>query len=126
MPEPVSRGDTLNFILKRLSDDDFALLQPRLEAARLPVRKTSKLATGRLGTVAASTRRAPHPSAKLERQVLLFVLQLSRPTPNGRSDEIRIVIVGSKVILLMIMFAANFITLVQADATRYGVALFRA
>ena len=35
-------------------------------------------------------------------------------------------IVGSKVILLMIMFAANFITLVRADATRYGVALFRA
>jgi len=40
MPEPVSRGDTSNFILKRLSDDDFALLQPHLEAVRLPVRKT--------------------------------------------------------------------------------------
>ena len=39
MPEPVSRGDTTNFILKRLSDSDFALLQPHLEATRLPVRK---------------------------------------------------------------------------------------
>ena len=41
MPEPVTRGDISNFILKRLSDDDFGLLQPHLETIRLPVRKAS-------------------------------------------------------------------------------------
>ena len=40
MSEPATRGDTSNFILKRLSDDDFALLQPHLETISLPVRKT--------------------------------------------------------------------------------------
>src|SRR5688572_24885891 len=39
MPEPITRGDISNFILKRLSESDFGLLQPHLETIRLPVHK---------------------------------------------------------------------------------------
>ena len=51
MPEPVTRGDTSNFILKRLSDDDFALLQPHLETMRLPVRKTLEARNRKIRTI---------------------------------------------------------------------------
>jgi CRP-like cAMP-binding protein len=39
MSKPVTRGEISNFILKRLSDADFALLQPHLHSAQLPLRK---------------------------------------------------------------------------------------
>src|SRR5688572_21386302 len=51
MPEPVTRGDISNFILKRLSDDDFALLQPHLETIRLPVRKALEARNRKIRTV---------------------------------------------------------------------------
>ena len=51
MPEPVTRGDTSNFILKRLSDDDFGLLQPHLETIRLPVRKMLEARNRKIRTV---------------------------------------------------------------------------
>src|SRR3954453_4852654 len=39
MPERLSRSTTANRILARLSRDDFALLEPHLEAVDLPVRR---------------------------------------------------------------------------------------
>jgi CRP-like cAMP-binding protein len=39
MPESPSRGRTSNHILARLSREDFALLEPHLEAVNLPLRK---------------------------------------------------------------------------------------
>ena len=51
MPEPVTRGDTSNFILKRLSADDFAVLQPQLEPVRLPVRKMLEVRNRRIKNI---------------------------------------------------------------------------
>ena len=51
MPEPIARGDTSNFILKRLSDDDFGLLQPHFEATRLPVRKMLEARNRKIRTI---------------------------------------------------------------------------
>ena len=51
MPEPVTRGDISNFILKRLSDDDFGLLQPHLETIRLPVHKALETRNRKIRTV---------------------------------------------------------------------------
>jgi hypothetical protein len=47
MPEPVRRGDTS----KRLSDDDFGLLQPHLETVRLPVQKALEARNRKIRTV---------------------------------------------------------------------------
>ena len=51
MPEPVRRGDTSNFILQRLSDDDFGLLQPHLETVRLPVQKALEARNRKIRTI---------------------------------------------------------------------------
>jgi CRP-like cAMP-binding protein len=51
MPEPVTRGDTSNFILKRCSESDFGLLQPHLETIRMPVRKTLEARNRRIRTI---------------------------------------------------------------------------
>jgi CRP-like cAMP-binding protein len=51
MPEPVTRGDISNFILKGLSDDDFGLLQPYLETIRLPVHKALETRNRKIRTV---------------------------------------------------------------------------
>jgi len=51
MPEPVTRGDISNFILKGLSDDDFGLLQPHFETIRLPVHKALETRNRKIRTV---------------------------------------------------------------------------
>ena len=51
MPEPVTRGDTSNFILKRCSESDFGLLQPHLETIRMPVRKILEARNRRIRTI---------------------------------------------------------------------------
>ena len=51
MPEPITRGDISNFVLKRLSDDDFGLLQPHLETIRLPVRKMLETRNRKIRTI---------------------------------------------------------------------------
>ena len=50
MPEP-SRSKPLNRILSRLSRDDFALLEPHLEAVDLPVRKSLEARKQRIDQV---------------------------------------------------------------------------
>ncbi len=51
MPEPVTRGDISNFILKRLSESDFGLLQPHLETIRLPVHKALEARNRKIRTI---------------------------------------------------------------------------
>jgi CRP-like cAMP-binding protein len=51
MSETLSRGDTSNFIPKRLSDGDFALLAPHLRAVDLPVRKRLEVRARKIDTV---------------------------------------------------------------------------
>ena len=51
MPEPVTRGDISNSILKRCSESDFGLLHPHLETVGLPVRKTLEARNRRIRTI---------------------------------------------------------------------------
>ena len=51
MPNSISRDSISNHVLKRLSADDFALLEPHLRAVDLPVRKMLEVRDKKIDTV---------------------------------------------------------------------------